>query len=54
MTNEAGSDKFTYQVIGYSPPIFENITLNQTTVNAIVEKPFELRCQVNGYPIPKV
>lgn len=52
--NEAGINTYTYEILVYAPPSFENTTLNQTTVKAISAKNFSIDCPVNAYPPPDV
>lgn len=52
--NEAGDSNYTYQIIVYDPPAFENTTLNETTVTVISETDFSIDFHVNGYPAPEV
>lgn len=52
--NEAGGNEYVYHVIVFCPPIFENVTANQTTIKAISAKDFSIDCRVNGYPTPTV
>lgn len=52
--NEAGESEYTYEVIVYKPPTFEETTLNQTTIKTIATRDFTADCIVTGYPTPEV
>lgn len=52
--NEAGESEYTYEIIVYEPPTFEDITLNQTTIKTIATRDIIADCLVTGYPMPEV
>lgn len=45
---------YTYEIIIFYQPIFEDKSLNHTNVTAIAEKHFSIDCQANGLPTPEV
>lgn len=52
--NDGIDKEFSYEVVAFSPPIFENTTLNGTTVKVISDTTYLTDLQVNGLPIPEV
>lgn len=52
--NEAGYNKYMYNVIVFCPPIIKNATSNSTTIKAISAEDFSFNCQADGYPTPDV
>lgn len=54
VSNEAGEDDFTYEIIVFSAPTFVDAVLNGTTFNVTSGAKFRINYQVNGFPTPDV